>query len=193
MSNKPKCRKIWINLCYRNLQYTENRFHVDFKVDRVFPQMKSKKYSTIDVLAYFGGTLGLLTGFSFISAVEILYIFVLKPLHTSTKNSKHFRMCHRVSSKVSPLPASEERETTFFKKYLQESSIHSLNYIANEQSLVERLGWITNNGTHDYERCSESLLSLQIGLFNYSTFRHFSLKILTVPLEVTCIVTNNPP
>lgn len=91
--------------------------------------IKAKLHSTMGIMAYFGGVLGLLTGFSFISAVEVLYIFVLKPiLNFMTRNS----------SKVSPITITAETKVGFFKNYLQESSIHSLNYIANEPRVIDK-------------------------------------------------------
>lgn len=121
----------------------------------------------MDILAYFGGILGLLTGFSFISAVEILYIFVLKPIYSYIRNMQRLSICHKRSSKVSPFDAVEEQDPSFFKNYLQESSIHSLNYIANEQSILER--FVTSPSPKNIDFYVE-MVHLQVFLVHYFSF-----------------------
>jgi F0F1-type ATP synthase membrane subunit b/b' len=74
--------------------------------------------------------LGLLSGFSFISIVEIVYIFVLKPI-LSLK-------CMRSNQIAPETEDGERRKKNFIAEYLTESSVHSFHYFVNEKRWVEK-------------------------------------------------------
>jgi hypothetical protein len=103
---------------------------MNFAVNEVFALKRKKNFSMIDILSYIGGMLGLLSGFSFISIVEVAYIFVLKPI-MSLK-------CLR-SNKVRPKTENQlERKKNFVAEYLTESSIHSFYYFVNEKRFLAK-------------------------------------------------------
>jgi acid-sensing ion channel, other len=104
-----------------------SNFHIDFAVDQTFPLIKAKKYSIADILSNVGGMIGLLTGFSFLSFAEILYVFVFKSLFKEK------------SSKVEPFETKENLPKKVFKTFMQNSSIHSFYYIGNEKRKIEKL------------------------------------------------------
>jgi hypothetical protein len=103
---------------------------MNFAVNEVFALKKKKNFTMIDILSYIGGMLGLLSGFSFISIVELVYVFVLKPI-MSLK-------CLR-SNKVGPKTDDQpERKKNFVAEYLTESSIHSFYYFVNGESFLAK-------------------------------------------------------
>jgi hypothetical protein len=104
-------------------------FNFKFTVDEVFPIKRKKMFTNVDVLSYIGGILGLISGFSFLSVAEIVYVFMMKPL-------MRFK-CMR-SNRIEPVSLLSERRLNFFKNYLNESSVHSFNYIVNEKRWLEK-------------------------------------------------------
>jgi hypothetical protein len=103
---------------------------MNFAVKEVFALKRKKNLAMIDVLSYIGGMLGLLSGFSFISIIELVYIFVLKPI-LSLK-------CLR-SNKVGPkTEVQPKRKKNFIAEYLANSSIHSFYYFVNEKRFLEK-------------------------------------------------------
>jgi hypothetical protein len=75
--------------------------------------------------------LGLFTGFSFLSAVEIFYIFIFKNIWQK-------------SSTVEPaIENSSPKYLNTLKVYLNESSIHSFNYIGTERSRIDKYAFFS--------------------------------------------------
>jgi hypothetical protein len=102
---------------------------MNFAVNEVFALKRKKNFTIVDILSYIGGMLGLLSGFSFISIVELVYVFVLKPM-MSLK-------CLR-SNKIGPITENQRgRKKNFVAEYLTESSIHSFYYFVNEKRFLE--------------------------------------------------------
>lgn len=97
-----------------------------FVVDEIFPTKQKKKYTNVDVLSYIGGMLGLLSGFSLLSLVEIVYIFIIKPVAKLFKRNK-----------IHP-DHNDSRRKRFVETYLSKSSIHSFYYIANELKITDK-------------------------------------------------------
>jgi hypothetical protein len=103
---------------------------LNFAVSEVFAVKRRKSFTSVDILSYIGGMLGLLSGFSFISIVELVYIFVLKPI-LSLK-------CMR-SNRIGPeTEDGERRKKNFIAEYLTESSVHSFHYFVNEKRCLEK-------------------------------------------------------
>jgi hypothetical protein len=103
-----------------------SEFRANFADQQIFPLRKSKKFSYVDILSYVGGLLGLFTGFSFLSAVEIFYIFVIKAFF-------------KKSSKVEPFtPNSTWKVSSIVHFYFEQSSVHSFNYIGKEKRKSEK-------------------------------------------------------
>jgi hypothetical protein len=103
---------------------------MNFAVTEVFAMKRRKNFTTIDIFSYLGGMLGLLSGFSFISIVELVYVFVLNPM-MSLK-------CLR-SNKVAPETEDQRGiKKNFIAEYLIESSVHSFYYFVNEKRLLEK-------------------------------------------------------
>jgi hypothetical protein len=105
-------------------------FNFKFVVNEVFPTKQKKQFTNVDVLSYIGGMLGLLSGFSLLSLVELFYIFILKPVLRLAKLKR-----------VHPEPVNtnfHQRKTNFLTKYLSKSSVHSFYYIANEIKMMEK-------------------------------------------------------
>jgi hypothetical protein len=108
-----------------------------FSSNTVLPIKRRKSFSAIDFLSFFGGLLGLFAGFSVLSGAEVIYYFLVVPI---------MEMSKRNDSKVYPFEDFGVSDigspklkmfSTFFKKLIQNSSIHGLNQIGGDQK-----GWI---------------------------------------------------
>lgn len=103
-------------------------FSFNFVKSEVNPIRKKKQFTNVEYLSYIGGLLGLFFGFSFVSFVELFYVFL-------------FRTCLNFKSMRSKIFDSsstdfQEKKTNFIAKFFKTSSIHCFNYIAIEKRKV---------------------------------------------------------
>jgi hypothetical protein len=100
--------------------------------------MKRKQMSSVELLSFVGGLLGLFAGFSFISLVEFIYIFFLKFLCFA--KLPRLNCC---KNKVQPMGGSGSTGRGKFVRnyimlYMKESSVHSFNFISSKISIIEK-------------------------------------------------------
>ncbi|CRL07760.1 CLUMA_CG020714, isoform A [Clunio marinus] len=104
---------------------------IRFKNEEFYPLVTSSFMSSIDIISYIGGYLGLFLGFSFLSLMEIIYYVFIKT--TSDKSC-------RKSGKPN---GNEEDSSNLFSAFIKESSIHGLVYMNDRKlSFTERFIWI---------------------------------------------------
>ncbi|KAG5674049.1 hypothetical protein PVAND_004038 [Polypedilum vanderplanki] len=120
------------------LRKTEAKIIIEMSSHVFLSVSKRQSTTVIDLLSLSGGFLGLFAGFSVLSAAEIVYYFLMIPLI-------QFRA--KKSTRVIPfneesMKAKENSVIKYFKKILQESSIHGFNHIGNSQkNIFERIIW----------------------------------------------------
>lgn len=110
---------------------------IDFADAFVYPIRKRKAFQLKDFFPYFGGILGLLLGFSVVSAVEIVYYFLAAPVVNLRKKWKG-----TVNPAFSQNDANKNRKNyliIFFKEMIGGSTIHGINYVASQRNLLEKL------------------------------------------------------
>lgn len=122
------------------------KFEVRFGAPNYYELKRKQQFSNVEILSFIGGLLGefpkaqnssklnqnipgLFTGFSFISATELVYLIV----KTSVKGKS--------SSKVQPFEASARKQIwiiAYLKSFLANSSIHSFIWIAQEKRISQK-------------------------------------------------------
>ena len=107
---------------------------VEMSTQSVLVVSEKQSSTIIDFLSLCGGFLGLFAGFSVLSAVEIVYFFLVVP---------SMNCCSKNSTKVLPFADDVQLNQNVFFCYINEvmqsSSIHSLNHIGNnEKNALER-------------------------------------------------------
>lgn len=127
---------------YKSFGFPLIVFNVRFKSDDLFPIVRRKHFNVTEIFAYVGGLLGLFLGISVISFVE-LFVALLHPLfkkfatlfsfreNSLLLNCNHNRYFKGISFVKS-----------YFAFYMNESSIHSFNFIANASNCFERIFWL---------------------------------------------------
>ncbi|CRL07764.1 CLUMA_CG020718, isoform A [Clunio marinus] len=91
---------------------------IRFKNEEFYPLVTSSFMSSIDIISYIGGYLGLFLGFSFLSLMEIIYHVFIKTTSES---------CRKSESEKSEKPnGNEEDSSNLFSAFIKESSIHGL-------------------------------------------------------------------
>jgi hypothetical protein len=86
--------------------------------------IRKKQFDEIDFLSFVGGLLGLFAGFSSLSAVELLYWFVVS-IFTKNCNQKT-AIVH-----VQPFRPIEMRKSNILDDFIGSSSVHGLSYLKN--------------------------------------------------------------
>ncbi|KAG5673243.1 hypothetical protein PVAND_003306 [Polypedilum vanderplanki] len=89
--------------------------------------IRKRQFNEIDFLSFVGGLLGLFAGFSALSFIEIFYWILRKILIKRT-------------AIVHPLYTKQEGSVTMFNNFLDNSSIHGVNYL-NKNKLFHKLFW----------------------------------------------------
>jgi hypothetical protein len=107
-------------------------FSFNFDEPEVFTTKGKKKFTNVDVLSYVGGMLGLFSGFSLLSFIEIVYVFVVQPLF----NAKCLRS-NKVHG-VNVVTEKRPRKCDFILNYMENSSIHSFFYIVHERKFASK-------------------------------------------------------
>jgi hypothetical protein len=99
-----------------------------FERPSFYPFILQPQLTTLDFVSYCGGSLGLFLGFSLISAVEIVYYFVVRLVFGSWRR------------KVAPEEnLHHESEKKLLSEVIATSTIHGFNQIAfKNQHVVER-------------------------------------------------------
>lgn len=111
-------------------QYPEDQdkvevvFYVNFRNQLYNQLIRKKQFDEIDFISYCGGLLGLLTGFSLLSAFELIYWMILK-IFTKLGNS---------STRVYPMKKEEKKEKLLLE-FLENSSVHGVNYFTKENKI----------------------------------------------------------
>ena len=102
-------------------------------VDSVYATRRRLSTTFFDFMSFVGGLLGLFAGFSFLSAAEVLYYFIIQPL---------IKMMQRNSSAVYPIETNERSavDSSYCKKFvtdlLQSSSIHGLGSVGSRDKRI---------------------------------------------------------
>lgn len=98
-----------------------------------------KQNTIVGFFSLVGGFFGLFTGFSALSAFEILYYFAVRPIVDIKKER---------SSKVYPFTVVKAKNNKFgtifryLKNFLNESSVHTFNHIgSSSKSFAEKIVW----------------------------------------------------
>lgn len=103
---------------------------IALKNGKILGKIRRLQFSTLEIVAYIGGILGLFAGFSILSLIELLYFLMIRPLiDVEWKNHDKIEK------------QSEATIVTMFINYFEISTIKSLNYIAEEKSKISRLFW----------------------------------------------------
>ncbi|CRL07762.1 CLUMA_CG020716, isoform A [Clunio marinus] len=89
---------------------------IRFKNEEFYPLVTSSFMSSIDIISYIGGYLGLFLGFSFLSLMEIIYHVFIKTTSESCRKSE----------KSEKQKGNEEDSSNLFSSFMKESSIHGL-------------------------------------------------------------------
>jgi hypothetical protein len=112
---------------------TINRFgselDVNFKVYEFFPLILQQQLSMLDFVSYCGGSLGLLLGFSLISAIEIVYYFSLRILFDKR-------------NRVGVTPAEEQSTVQNKQRNFLVETIGSLSIHGCSQTVMDKRHWI---------------------------------------------------
>jgi hypothetical protein len=100
-----------------------------FKSPDFFPMVLQQQLTALDFVSYCGGSLGLLLGFSALSAVELLYYFTLRLI---------FKRLRR--NRVEDLSAGHgEQKKNYLVEFLENSSVHGCNQVVmKDRSWFER-------------------------------------------------------
>jgi len=119
---------------------------VKFKTKEIFPRIRRRQFTSLDLLSYIGGSLGLLIGFSVLSLIEICYFFTIKiwfdkvqqrkvtPLNVQGESQKRFQKLFKVTHEF-PIPIT----------YFDKSSIHGLRFLSDDKRhICEKLFWIVS-------------------------------------------------
>lgn len=114
----------------------EPKIFVKMLADSVHATRRRLSTTFVDFMSFVGGLLGLFLGFSFLSAAEVLYYFIIQPL---------IKMMQTNSSTVHPTETNEQStvDSSYCKKFitdmLQSSSIHSLGSVGSrDKGVIER-------------------------------------------------------
>ena len=123
---------ILIKLLFNYSFYTDPAILVKMVVNSVLPTRRRLSTTFVDFMSFVGGLLGLFAGFSFLSAAEVIYHFIILPL---------MKLLRRGSSTVHPIEATAD--SFVFKRFLinnfKNSSIHGLGNVGSmSKSVVER-------------------------------------------------------
>jgi len=109
-------------------------FRCQYKEDVFTKLIRKKQFTVVDFWAFIGGILGLFTGFSALSFVELIYWFTIRVSVVNWKKS---------NTKVHPINKTQVKDSNlskikkFSQSYLSESSIHGLGYVS-EFSWINR-------------------------------------------------------
>jgi hypothetical protein len=96
----------------------ESEIEIFFKSPSFYPFILQQQLSTLDFIGYCGGSLGLFLGFSVISAVEIVYYFLLRFLIV------------RIHNRVEPERVNEDAsQKNYLVEAVDKSTIHGFNQI----------------------------------------------------------------
>ncbi|KAF5291401.1 hypothetical protein FQR65_LT01711 [Abscondita terminalis] len=116
-----------------------SRLRVFFKDLQFMTSERNELYGQTEFWANCGGLVGLFTGFSFISFIEILYYCTLRTDIMTNQITDS-------SSKTKPYkkyPGCGRNFYDYFSEYSSNSSIHGIKYIGEKKrSLVEKLCWM---------------------------------------------------
>jgi len=110
---------------YRSFMRLSN-FEIKFKAKDFHPLVRKKNFSILDFISFAGGLLGLLAGFSALSAFEIFYFFFIK-MWTEGSNRVFTRNAR-----------FQENNFGYLDKFLKSTSVHTLNYISIERRKVQK-------------------------------------------------------
>ncbi|CAG9811153.1 unnamed protein product [Chironomus riparius] len=108
---------------------------INFNQETYNPLIRKQQYTTLDLLSFVGGILGLFAGFSALSFIELIYWFTIRVFIVN------FNV---VDTKVYTLNQNDQKKSQFkefFKTFFSESSIHGLNYI-NKFTRLDSFFWI---------------------------------------------------
>ncbi|XP_044256790.1 uncharacterized protein LOC123006401 [Tribolium madens] len=112
-----------------------------FKSDNFITSERNELYGPTDFLANFGGLLGLFTGFSVLSLMEIFY-------HTHAKINVLVNPLglHNVAMIRPEMTVEKEQNQQshifkYFKEYNDVTGIHGLRYITERRSTFEKIFW----------------------------------------------------
>jgi hypothetical protein len=97
---------------------------VFFKSPDFFPFILQQQLTTLDLVGYCGGSLGLFLGFSLLSAVEFVYYFTLRLICLRTQRKK-----------VAGVEIADEtqKKKNYLIEFAENSSIHGFNQIVFEK------------------------------------------------------------
>jgi hypothetical protein len=87
--------------------------------------ISKKQFDFLDFLSFSGGLLGLFAGFSILSAVEVVYWIIFR---------NALKIIRKSSTKVHPfnyLKNHDHLKIKLIVEYMQESSIHGINYFGH--------------------------------------------------------------
>jgi len=115
---------------------------VKFKTKEIFPRVYRRQFTSLDLLSYIGGLLGLVAGFSVLSFIEICYFFTIRIWFDKVQGRK-----------VTPLNVQEEAPSRLQKlvkvpreyliTYFGNSSIHGLNFMSDDnRHACEKFFWL---------------------------------------------------
>lgn len=152
---------------------------IRFEAGDHFPIVRRKHFTIVEILAFTGGLLGLFLGISVVTCTEILSM-LLNPLFNklsiliySQKRRSFFKKRRNIFF------AFMAELRSYFSSYLQESSIHSFNFITESANCFERIFWILS---FSLSMTGSSLMILQL----YRTIDFKSVMVnIDDPMEVT--------
>jgi hypothetical protein len=99
-----------------------------FKNSEFFPMILQQQLTTLDLISYCGGSLGLYLGFSVLSAVELVYYFSLRLIFKRVQ-----------SNKVECFSVAPKAHKNYLLEFVSNSSVHGCNQISrNRRHLLER-------------------------------------------------------
>lgn len=130
------------NLMYKTLGVPVVLIAVRFKSGDHFPIVRRKHFTVTEIFAFIGGLLGLFLGISAISFAEVINL-MLQPVFKKLSSYGCFGKrspCLRKKRKTRFAIFSKAKSYLSF--FLNESSIHSFNFMANASTCFESIFWL---------------------------------------------------
>jgi len=114
---------------------------VKFKTKEIFPRIRRRQFTSLYLLSYIGGALGLLAGFSVLSFIEIFYFFTIRIWFDKVQGRKVTPF--HVQEEETPIENLPKVTHQYFKTYFQKSSVHGLKFLSDDKRHVgEKLFWL---------------------------------------------------